>query len=331
MHTIPILTEVLERSAERRDARRGFLRMAGGAVAAAGGLTLLSACGNGNNNDSPIAATPTPPPTTATIGDGDVLNFALNLEYLEAQFYSYAVFGTGLPANMLDGIGTQGSVTGGKKVVFQDPLVAAYAREIAADEISHVAFLRSALGNAKVAMPSINIDGSATGAFTAAARAAKVVPATGTFDPYASDENFLLGAFIFEDVGVTAYKGAAPLLANKTYLEAAAGILAAEAYHAGLVRTALYVKGMATPSLRTIAGQISDARDSLDGPSDDDQGITSSDPTQSNIVPTDNNGIVYSRTTGAVLNIVYLNNAAVSTGGFFPAGVNGTIRTSAAN
>jgi len=232
---------------------------------------------------------------------------------------------------MLGGVGTQGTVTGGRKVNFTDPVVAAYAREIAGDEIAHVAFLRSALGTAAVAMPSINIDGSATGAFTAAARAAKVVGATGTFDPYASDENFLLGAFIFEDVGVTAYKGASPLLTNKTYLEAAAGILAAEAYHAGLVRTVLYSKGMATPSLRTIAGQISDARDSLDGSSDDDQGITSSDATQSNIVPTDSNGIAYSRSTGAVLNIVYLNNASVSMGGFFPAGVNGAIRTSAAN
>jgi hypothetical protein len=330
MHTTQILSEVLERSARRREERRAFLRAAGTAAAVAGGASLLAACGD----DDKYRPTPTPTPTpTATSGvsDGDVLNFALNLEYLEAQFYSYAAFGTGLPSSSLSGIGTQGSVTGGRKVNFSDPVVAAYAREIAGDEIAHVNFLRAALGTYAVAMPAINIDGSATGAFTAAARAAKVVGATGTFDPYASDENFLLGAFIFEDVGVTAYKGASPLISNKTYLEAAAGILAAEAYHAGLIRTVLYAKGMTTPSLRTAAGQISDARDSLDGSSDDDQGITGSDPTQSNIVPADANAIAYSRSTGAVLNIVYLNNAAVSMGGFFPAGVNGVIRASAAN
>ena len=325
--------EVMDAMERRRTERRKFLKYAGAASAAAGGLALLSGCGDDAPTSAPTTSTPITPTAAAPAQiDLDVLNFALNLEYVEAQFYSFAAFGAGLSTGILGGVGTQGTVTGGRQVTFTDPIVKQYALEIAQDESEHVNFLRNVLGSAAVAMPSINIDGSATGAFTAAARAAGVVPATGTFDPYASDENFLLGAFIFEDVGVTAYKGAAPLLVNKTYLEAAAGILAAEAYHAGLIRTILYRKGLTVPALRTIAGQISDARDSLDGPLDDDQGITRADTTASNIVPVNGNAIVYSRNTDQVLHIVYLNaTAGTTSGGFFPAGLNGNIKTANAN
>jgi hypothetical protein len=326
------MIDLLRAGEKRREERRRFMRGAAGATIAAGGLSLLAAC-SGDDNGSTATPTPTPTPTpTGSTGvtDADIFNFALNLEYLESQFYVNAVYGQGLPAAALTGTGTQGTVTGGRKVTFTDPVVAQYAREIAADESQHVNFLRSTLGASAISMPSINIDGGATGAFTAAARAAGLVGANETFDPYASDENFLLAAFIFEDVGVTAYKGAAPLITNKTYLEAAAGILAAEAYHAGLLRTALYSKGLQTPSLRTSADKISDARDSLDGSTDLDQGI-SGDATTSNIVPTDGNGIAFSRTTGQVLNIVYLSKASLASGGFFPNGVNGNIRTSAAS
>ena len=319
---------ILDKIADRRAERRNFLRYAGGAAASAGGLALLAACGGDDNGTS--TPTPTPTATTPTLGaDADVLNFALNLEYLEAQFYCWAAFGQALPASLTTGVGTPGAVTGGAAVPFSDPIVAQYAREIANDEVQHVAFLRGVLGASAVAMPAINIAGDANGAFTAAARAAGVVGATGTFNPYADDVSFLLGAYLFEDVGVSAYKGASPLINSKTFLEAAAGILAVESYHAGLIRSVLYRKGIDAPAIFTNARLISDARDGLDGTSDIDQGI--GDATTANIVPTDANGLAYSRSTGQVLNIVYLNRAAVGSGGFFPSGINGNIRTSAAS
>ena len=315
------IVEALDARVRRRNERRDFFSRAFGAAA----LTTAGA----------VALSRSGPARAQAVTDADILNFALNLEYLEAQFYSFAATGEGLPQSMLGGMSQQGAVNGGRRVDFQDTVVAQYAREIAGDERAHVAFLREQLASAAVAQPAIDISATPTSAFSAAARAAGLIGTGETFDPYANDQNFLLGAFIFEDVGVSAYKGAAALITNKTYLEAAAGIMAVEAYHAAILRTTLYSKGVETPMIRDSVQKISDARDSLDGRDDRDQGISpvedDNDELMSNVALVDDNALAFGRSTAQVLNIVYLNNAAATMGGFFPAGVNGTIRSSAAN
>ncbi|TFB65335.1 ferritin-like domain-containing protein [Cryobacterium sp. Hz9] len=311
------ITNAINRSAENPSDRRNFLRAAG--VAGFGvGAAMLATGGPALAAEAETAPAGAP-------SDAAILNFALNLEYLEAEFYLRATTGSGLPENMTTGTGTRGGVTGGRMVHFKTSIIKKYADEIAADEKAHVAFLRSALGSVAVSRPKINLDAS----FTAAAQAAGLVKPGQKFDVYANEANFLFGAFIFEDVGVTAYKGAAPLITNKTFLEAAAGLLAVEAYHAGVIRSTLYALGIALPSVYATAQKISDLRDAVDGPTDLDQGIGNA--SKANLVPTDANGLVYSRSAAQVLNITYLNAAPVKSGGFFPAGVNGVINTSGAN
>ncbi|SFP87002.1 ferritin-like domain-containing protein [Sphingomonas rubra] len=318
------LIEAMDGRVRRREERREFFRAAMGAgMVAVGGAVALGAAG--------------PASAQAAVTDQDILNLALNLEYLEAQFYSFAATGAGLPEAQLTGtVGTRGQVTGGRQANLTDPAVIQYAREIASDERAHVAALRTALGGSAVAQPQIDIS---VAVFTAAARAANIdlSASGGVFDPYANDDNFLIGAYIFEDVGVTAYKGASPLIQDVNIVDAAAGILAAEAFHAGIIRSALYRRGVQTPVLRTIADRISDARDSLDGPSDLDQGISptgTGNAAVANLVPADQNAIVFSRTPEQVHNIVYLTRNQVTAGGFFPAGTNNNnaaLRRSGAN
>ncbi|GAA1457302.1 ferritin-like domain-containing protein [Williamsia maris] len=313
------IASAINRSAENGVDRRRFMRAAGlTGLGVGGALAAGTAIASAEDSPSipPEAGNLIPGPA-APITDGAVLNFALNLEYLEAEFYQRAVNGVGLPGNLLGGKGRLGGVKGGRKVKFTSPAVAAYAKEIAADELDHVKFLRKALGGAAVSRPALDLDAS----FTAAAKAAGLISGNQKFDVFANENNFLLGAFIFEDVGVTAYKGAAPLVQNKTYLSAAAGILAVEAYHAGIIRSSLYNKGLIKET-----NAISDARDSLDGSSDLDQGITRNGA--ANLVPTDGNAIAFGRTPFQVLNVVYLNPRPVTRGGFFPAGVNGALNIS---
>lgn len=301
-----VLNDMITRSAENEADRRNFMKAAGAAslgVVGAGAISTVLP-------DAAEAASPS---------DAAILNFALNLEYLEAEFYQQAAFGRSLGPKMTSGKGERGGVVGGREVRFATPAIRKYAREIAGDELAHVKLLRGALGSAKVARPKIDIRGS----FTAAARAAKLIGPDQTFDPYANENNFLLAAFLFEDVGVTAYKGAAPLIDNKTFLDAAAGLLAVEAYHAGIVRTLLFQKG-----LHAQVEKLSNARDSLDGRRDIDQGIKRKKGGHANLVPTDLNGLAFSRRPDQVLNIVYLNPKSVGRGGFLPKGANGAIRRS---
>lgn len=258
-----------------------------------------------------LALTPSP------LTDAPVLNFALNLEYLEAEYYLRGVNGTGLTDDMLGP--KPADVTGGRQVAFRTPYVREFMAEIAEDERHHVGYIRKAIkGRLLVEMSRPAID--FTAAFRAVGSAAGLGP---DFDPFADEESFLLGAFLFEDVGVSAYTGAAKRISSDMKVEAAAGILAVEAYHAGLIRGQIAEMGSA---MIDKANLITKLRDTLDG---DVVAEAPTTPGRLSISNLDENGLAFPREVQQVLNIAYgTAGKDVKRGGFFPEGFNGVVRHS---
>ena len=165
----------------------------------------------------------------------DVLNFALTLEYLEAEFYNNIV-------------GSAGYLTA-------TPAAQAALTKIKDDENKHVTFLKAALGAAAIAKPNFDFtagSGSGTGPFA------------GYLASYAVQ---LAMAQTFEDTGVRAYKGQAPALqGNKDILTAALEIHSVEARHASHIRQMRRALAMAIPAGQVVKPWITLNQSGIDYP-----------------------------------------------------------------
>lgn len=183
--------EVYERFDTRRTAMKSFANLSGKIALAAVPLALSSMFNKAYGQ---------------TPGDvNSILNFALTLEYLEAEFYNNIV---GSPGYLTAPAAAQTALT-----------------KIRDDENKHVLFLKSVLGAAAVAKPTFD--------FTAG-NGSNAGPFTGYLASYAVQ---LAMAQTFEDTGVRAYKGQAPgLQNNKVALTAALNIHSVEARHASHIR-----------------------------------------------------------------------------------------------
>lgn len=168
---------------------------------------------------------------TATPAITDVLNFALNLEYLEANLYYFASTGQAIPTQY------SGTPTGAATLppatlttaVKANAQVYALAQALAQDELNHISDLRTAitsLGGTPVNQPALNY--AAKGAVTTVAQ-------------------FLATARQFTALGNSAYAGAAQfLVSNAGVLTTASQILGAEGQHLGAVNYQCITMNVAT-------------------------------------------------------------------------------------
>jgi rubrerythrin len=100
-----------------------------------------------------------------------------------------------------------------------------FAMVVAKDEDAHVTFLKGALGSKAVKKPKFDFQGTTR-----------------------KQATFLKTAMALEDTGVSAYAGAAPMIANKKTLAAALSVHSVEARHAAWVRQIIGHGGSPSPA-----------------------------------------------------------------------------------
>ena len=224
----------------------------------------------------------------------DTLNFALNLEYLEANFYLSVSAGTLVSA--ADAGTGAGAVTNAPGKLMLDASTLAVAQALAADEVHHIETIRStivSLGGTPISQPAINL--GAKGAIT-------------------NQAQFLMAARQFTAVGGSAYVGSATnLVTNPAVLTAASQILGAEGQHAGVLAYLCVAQAIVSPAV-----------DALDVPPSATNYFTvDAQALSPGRTPQQALGIVYGVSTA----VTTTPPAGTTLGGFFPNGVNGNVKS----
>jgi len=303
--------------------RRRFLRLA---VSFSTGA-LLAGCGSDDGEAG--AALIAGPLAVAAVPAGEPavdaspphpLNLALTLSYIGGQYHAVAAHGMSLAAGLTAGTGRIGAAIGGRRVAFADPMIAAFAEELAEEKALQVATLRNFIGSAAPAQPPLDLSDAATGPFSLAAQRAGIVAAEQAFDPYANDDAFLLGALLIDYAGAATFRTLLLAGADETIEALAATQLAEAIYHGGLIRALLDARASADPAIGAALARMTAMLATLDGSDAGNQRL-STNGASVNLLDAENRPIPFTRSLPQVLSTLYLSHG--NAGGFLPKGANG--------
>ncbi|KAK8499806.1 hypothetical protein V6N13_060872 [Hibiscus sabdariffa] len=265
--------------------------------------------------------------------DLDLLEFPLNLEYLEAEFFLYGALGYGL--DKVDPSLAEGgpSPIGAKKANL-DTLTNDIIEQFAYQEVGHLKAIKKTVKG----FPRPQLDLSAS-LFAKVIDKAFEKPLNPPFDPYANSINFLIASYLIPYVGLTGYVGANPKLQGAIAKRLVAGLLGVESGQDAVIRGLLYEHATENVSpyqfvVAEFTNRISNLRNTLGHTDRKDEGLIvpidfgAEGKVIGNVLAGDQFSVAFDRTPEEILRIVYGTGNESIPGGFFPKGANGNIAKS---
>ncbi|KHN24848.1 Desiccation-related protein PCC13-62 [Glycine soja] len=267
------------------------------------------------------------------LSDADLLEFPLNLEYLEAEFFLFRAFGYGLDVAAPNLTGGGPPPIGAKKVEL-DSLAKDVILQFAFQEVGHLRAIKSKV----TGFPRPLLDLSSA-SFAKLMDSAVEKPLVPPFDPYANSLNFIIASYVIPYVGLTGYVGVNPLLQNATshiHEQLVAGLLGVESGQDAVLRELLYeckvqLVAQYKVTVAEFTNRISIHRSKLGNMGMKDEGIIvpkelgAESRVRGNILAGDDDSLAYSRTPEEILRIVYGSDHEDVCGGFYPNGASGLI------
>ncbi|KAJ9181769.1 hypothetical protein P3X46_005828 [Hevea brasiliensis] len=265
--------------------------------------------------------------------DVDLLEFPLNLEYLEAEFFLHGSMGHGLD-RFAPNLTQQGPAPLGGRKANLDPFTKDVIKQFAWQEVGHLRAIKNAVKG--FPRPLLDLRAETFAQVINNAFGRQLSP---PFDPYATPLNFLIACYMIPYVGLTGYVGANPKLQGSASKKLVAGLLAVESGQDAVIRALLYerVKEKVHPYRITVAeftDRISEIRNKLGNAGLKDEGLIvpkcqgAEGKISGNILAGDNYSLGFARTPEEILRIVYGGGDERVPGGFYPQGADGRIARS---
>ncbi|CAF2113633.1 unnamed protein product [Brassica oleracea] len=263
--------------------------------------------------------------------DVDLVHFAMNLEFTEAEFFLKASTGKGLDAFNAT-LAKGGPPPIGAKKANLDPITNRIIEEFGYQEIGHLRAIADMTGG--IPRPLLNLTRENFAMFMDRAVGRRSNP---RFDPYTNSLNYLLASYYIPYVGLTGYVGAIPYLVYFNIKRLVAGLLGVESGQDGVIRTLLYerqnekVEEYGGVTVAELTNEISNLRNELGMCGIKDEGLFvplwlgAENRTTSNILSANPYSLSYDRTPQEILRVMYGTGNERRPSGFWPCGANGRI------